>query len=99
MIFVIILVLLGVLVLGIFLYKILIEETEVIEEEKKKEVEEKKKNRKVTYLEKIEKSGIEQVLEEIKDKPNEIDKLRAEVQAELRKATRANNAERVRKIN
>jgi len=99
MIFVIILVLLIVLALGIFLYKILKEETVVIEEEIKKEKEEKRKNRKFTYIEKIENSSIEQVLEEVKNNPNEIDKLRIEVQSELRKATRANDAERVRKIN
>ena len=99
MIFVITLILFGILALGVFLYRILREETVVIEEEKQKEEEEKKKNRKITYIEKIEKSSIEQVLGEIKNNPNEVDKLKAEVQAELRKATRANNTERVRKIN
>ena len=99
MIFIIILVLLVVLALGVYLYKILKEETVVIEKEKEEEKIEKQKSIDATYVGKIKKSGLDQVINEVKGNPEEIEKLKAEVQAKLRKATRENNAEKVREIN
>lgn len=99
MIFIIILVLLVVLALGVYLYKILKEETVVIEKEKEEEKIEKQKSIDATYVGKIKKFGLDQVINDVKGNPEEIEKLKAEVQAKLRKATRENNAEKVREIN
>ena len=96
---ILIIIALGILGLGIFLYKILKEETNNIIEDKKQEEELRQKNRKVTYIEKISKNGLESVLNSIKDKPEEVDNLKNEIQSALRNATKASNTEQIREYN
>ncbi len=96
---IIIIVLLIILGLGVFLFKILKEETTIIEEEKKEEEEIRLKNRVIPYIELIEEKGIDNVIESIRNNPNELDRLRHEMQSEVRKASKTGDMEKVRKFN
>ena len=98
MVVVFILIAVGVIGLAIFLYKILLEETSTISKEKEKEKEEETKRKNSSYLSKIEKEGIENILNSIKDSPDEKEKMQAEIQKELRKSIKSGNTAEMRKL-
>jgi hypothetical protein len=89
---------LGIMVLAFVLYKILLEETSNISKDKILEKEEKEKIINSTYMSKINKNGIDNVINSIKDNPDEIDKFKAEIQKEVRKALKAKNMTETRKL-
>ncbi len=89
---------LGIMVLAFVLYKILLEETSNISKDKILEKEEKEKIINSTYMAKINKNGIDNVINSIKDNPDEIDKFKAEIQKEVRKALKARNMTETRKL-
>ncbi len=89
---------LGIMVLAFVLYKILLEETSNISKDKILEKEEKEKIINSTYMAKINKNGIDNVINSIKDNPDEIDKFKAEIQKEVRKALKAKNMTETRKL-
>ena len=97
--FIIIIIALGILGLVLVLYKVLLEEGQNIEEDRRKEKEEKIKKRKESYMGQVEDKGLEAVIASVKNKPIEIDRLKSEIQAELRKASKAGNREKVREYN
>lgn len=97
--FIIIIIALGILGLVLVLYKVLLEEGQNIEEDRRKEKEEKIKKRKESYMGQVEDKGLEAVIVSVKNKPIEIDRLKSEIQAELRKASKAGNREKVREYN
>ena len=97
--FIIIIIAIGILGLIIVLYKVLMEETKNIEEDHKREKEEKLKHKRESYLGRVEDNGVEAVVDSLRDKPIEIDRMKAEIQAELRKASKAGNSNKVREYN
>ena len=96
---IIIIIAIGILGLGFVLYKVLLEETKNIEEDKKKEKEEQLKKKKESYFGQIEEKGIDAFILSIKDNPIEFEKFKAEVQKELRIASKNGNTNKVRECN
>lgn len=93
--FVIAIVIIG---LAVVLYKVLLEETRNISNDIKQEKEKEKKEYNSTYMAKINKNGIEAVINSIKNNPDEIEKFKSEIQKEVRKNLKAKNMNETRKL-
>lgn len=99
MIFIIILIFLVILALGYFLYKLAKEEGQVMMEEKKAEAVEKEKNRVITYWEKITTSSFDDILNQVKNNPQELENLKNEIQQKLREAVKSGDSTTSRACN
>lgn len=99
MIFIILIICLIIIGLGYFLYKLAKEEGQTIIEERKAEAIEKEKNRVITYWEKITSSSFEEVLNQIKSNPENLENLKLEIQQKLREAVKSGDSTTSRTCN